>query len=355
MAYTAAAMYGCAAVDEAITGVLPGDRGLAAAPVLLAVAVVAALLLAGPRLPRWALATVGPIGVVLIAQALAGTPGAGDAAVLYMWPVLWMTFFFGRRGAISIVACIGVAHAIVLLSLPAASSYVGRWVDVMISVCVVATVVVTLVDRNDRLLARLAEEARVDALTGLLNRRGFDERASLELARAKREGDSLAIVMFDIDYFKRVNDEWGHEIGDRVLAWTGELLAASSRDIDVVARFGGEEFVVLLPGSDSVDAASFAERVRTELAAANSHGLPGIRVSAGIHSAAVPERLDALLRRSDAALYSAKRAGRDQTVIFETHDMADGCLPLSLASAAPAIRASARVPQARLDPGTGGS
>lgn len=338
MAYTAAAMYGCAALDEAITGALPGDRGLAVAPVLIAVTVVVALLLVGPRLPRWALAMVGPIGVVLIAQALAGTPGGGDAAVLYTWPVLWMTFFFGRRGAISVVACIGVAHAVVLLSLPTASSYAGRWVDVMISVSVVATVVLMLVDRNDRLLARLAEEARVDALTGLLNRRGFDERASLELARAKREGNPLAIVTFDIDYFKRVNDEWGHETGDRVLAWTGGLLAARSRDIDVVARLGGEEFVVLLPGSDSEDATGFAERVRTELAAADSHGLPRIRVSAGIHSAAVPERLDAMLKRSDSALYSAKRAGRDQTVVFDMHELTDRRRERSHASSAPAGR-----------------
>jgi diguanylate cyclase (GGDEF)-like protein len=192
----------------------------------------------------------------------------------------------------------------------------------MISVCVVASVVVMLVERNDRLLERLAEEARVDPLTGLLNRRGFDERAALELARAKREGGSLALVTFDIDYFKRVNDEWGHEIGDRVLVWTGGLLAARSRDIDVVGRFGGEEFIVLLPGSDSADAAAFAERVRTALVSADSHGLPKVRLSAGIDSATGPERLDALLKRSDSALYSAKRAGRDQTVIFEEND---GC------------------------------
>ncbi len=336
MAYTAAAMYGCAVLDEAITGALPGDRGLAVGPVVLASVVVAALLLVGPRLPRWALASTGPVGVVLIAQALAGTPAAGDAAVLYMWPVLWMSFFFGRRGAISIVVCIGVAHAIVLSSLPAASGYVGRWVDVMISVCVVASVVVMLVERNDRLLERLAEEARVDPLTGLLNRRGFYERAALELARAKREGGSLALVAFDIDYFKRVNDEWGHEIGDRVLAWTGELLAAGSRDIDVVARFGGEEFVALLPGSDSGDAAAFAERIRMALASADSHGLPKVRVSAGIDSATGPERLDALLKRSDSALYRAKRAGRDQTVIFARDDGQDSHRPRSLAPAGPA-------------------
>jgi diguanylate cyclase (GGDEF)-like protein len=242
----------------------------------------------------------------------------------------------------AIVVSIGIAHAIVLLLLPGASSYPGRWVDVMISVSVVAAVVLTLVDRNDRLLAQLADEARADALTGLLNRRGFDERASLEVARARRQGDSIAIATFDIDHFKRVNDQWGHEIGDRVLAWTGRLLAVWSRDIDVVARFGGEEFVVLLPASDSADAASFAERVRTALATADSHQLPRIRVSAGVDSTIAPKSIDALLQGSDSALYDAKRAGRDRTMIFERPAHADSDRSHALAQTASEIRLSQR-------------
>ncbi len=221
MAYTAVAMYGGAALDGAIESLLPRGPSFAITPVIVAAVIVIALLTGGPRLPRWALALLGPIGVVLIADALAATPGAGDGAVLYIWPVLWSTFFFGRRGAISIVSCIGVAHAITLLSLPAATGYPGRWVDVMISVSVVAIVVLTLLHRNDQLVARLVEAAREDALTGLLNRRGFDERAALELARARRENGWVAMVAFDVDFFKRVNDEWGHDTGDRVLARLG--------------------------------------------------------------------------------------------------------------------------------------
>ena len=116
MAYTAAAIYGGAALDGAIESLLPRGPSFAITPVIFAAVIVIALLTGGPRLPRWALALLGPIGVVLIADALAATPGAGDGAVLYMWPVLWSTFFFGRRGAISIVSCIGVAHAITLLT-----------------------------------------------------------------------------------------------------------------------------------------------------------------------------------------------------------------------------------------------
>ena len=176
MAYTAAAMYGGGAFDGSIEGFIPGDPSFAIAPVLVAIAMTALLVAYGPRLPRRVLAPLGPIGVVLIAYALSATPGAGDGAVLYIWPVLWTTFFFGRRGAISIVACIGVAHAVTLLLLPAASSYPGRWVDVMASVSVVSVVILTLVNRNDQLLTQLTDEARTDALTGLLNRRNASGR-----------------------------------------------------------------------------------------------------------------------------------------------------------------------------------
>ena len=315
MAYTAAAMYGGAAFDGSIEGFLPGDPSFALMPVLVSIALTALLIIFGPRLPRAGLAPLGCLGVILIAYALTATPGAGDGAVLYMWPVLWTTFFFGRRGAISIVACIGLAHAATLLLLPASSSYPGRWVDVMVSVSVVAVVVLTLVHRNDLLLTRLAEEARTDALTGLLNRRGFEERASLELAHARREQRFVAVVAFDIDYFKRINDEWGHELGDRVLTHIGVLLARESRDIDVTARFGGEEFVVLLPGCSSGDAERYAERVREALESAPNGGLPMVRMSAGVVAAVAPSDLEVMVRGADSALYSAKRAGRDRTVV----------------------------------------
>jgi diguanylate cyclase (GGDEF)-like protein len=315
MAYTAAAMYGGAAFDGSIEGFLPGDPSFAITPVLVAIAMTALLVAIGARLPRWGLAALGPIGVATIAYALTATPGAGDGAVLYLWPVLWTTFFFGRRGAIAIVACVGVAHAITLLLLPAASSYPGRWLDVMVSASVVAAVMLTLVRRNDLLLAQLAGEARTDPLTGLLNRRGFQERSSLELAHARRQGHPIAVVMLDIDHFKRINDDWGHEMGDRVLAHLGELLATHSRDIDVAARIGGEEFVVLLPGCASADAESFAERVRQALAANESSGLPRIGLSAGILAAVTPSTIEAMLQGADFALYDAKRAGRDRVVI----------------------------------------
>ncbi len=185
MACTAAAMYGAAALDGLIEGLLPRDPSFALAPVLAVIATCTFLLIAGPRLPRWALALLGPLGVALTAIALAATPAAGDGAVLYTLPALWMTFFFGRRGAAAIIACVGLAHALVLVSLPAASAFPARWVDVMTGVSLVALVALALMHRNESLVAQLAAESRTDALTGLLNRRGFDERAALALAHTQ--------------------------------------------------------------------------------------------------------------------------------------------------------------------------
>jgi diguanylate cyclase (GGDEF)-like protein len=234
--------------------------------------------------------------------------------------VLWTVFFFGLPGAIPVVGCIGVAHGIVLLSLAPADGYFDRWVDVMASVSVVAAVVQMLMRNSDSLHAHLVSEARTDKLTGLLNRRGFDERAAVELAHAKRDERSIAVASFDIDYFKRINDEWGHDTGDRVLALLGVALTRQSRDVDVVARLGGDEFVAVLPGADSAGAEVFTARVRSALADPDASGLPTVRVSAGVSSANAPESIEPLLQSADSALYAAKRAGRNRIVAPEHPD-----------------------------------
>jgi diguanylate cyclase (GGDEF)-like protein len=320
MVYAAAVLYAAGVCIDLSEYLIPAGPRFSVVPGIVCLALVPLVLAVGPRLPRWALAPLGPIGVGVIAYAVATIPGAGDGAVLYMWPVLWTVFFFGLPGAISIVACIGVAHGLVLVSLGAPSGYVNRWIVVVASASVVAAFVDVLTRRNDELHALLAGEARTDQLTGLLNRRGFEERASVELAHARREGHEIAVASFDIDYFKRINDEWGHETGDRALVRLGSVLTSQSRDVDVVARIGGEEFVALLPGTNSADADIFTQRIRRALAAADTSGLPTVRVSAGVASAIAPENVEPLLHRADSALYAAKRDGRNRTVITEHPD-----------------------------------
>jgi diguanylate cyclase (GGDEF)-like protein len=314
MAYTASAMWGAACVDGLLEGVLPNDPPFALVPVIAALVMFCLLVTVGPRLPRRCLAMLGPLGVAAISYALSQAPGAGDGAVLYTMPVLWTTVFYGRKGAVAILGCVAAGHAATLMLLPPSSVYPGRWLDVMVSVAASAIVVLALEGRNQALLGRLAAEARTDPLTGLLNRRGLEERAAVEIAHARRDNSPIALAGFDLDYFKRINDEWGHQTGDRVLVHLARLLMGEARDIDTVARVGGEEFVVLLPDTDLAGARAFTDRVRAGLAAAPAAELPSIRVSAGIVASASPDELSTLLQRADSALYAAKRGGRDRTM-----------------------------------------
>ena len=167
MAYSAAAMFGGAAFVGIGEQLISGGQTFSVVPGLAALAFVLGLLVAGPRLPLPVLAAIGPIGAALIAVAIATTPEPGDGAVFYAWPVLWTAYFFGLRGSILIIAWIGVVHGIAVLSLTGEASTIDRWLDVMISMTIVAAVVQTLSRRNQELLADSLEEARTDTLTGL--------------------------------------------------------------------------------------------------------------------------------------------------------------------------------------------
>jgi len=160
--------------------------------------------------------------------------------------------------------------------------------------------------------ARLDAMAHTDPLSGLLNRRGWDEQAGTLWANHERQDANLALLMLDLDWFKRINDSAGHEMGDQVIRTFGEVLQAAVRRGDVVARVGGEEFAVLMPRADEAAARSLDARLRALLREKTIPGLP-VRVgfSAGLALAnAHDHNLEALLGRADAALYQAKSLGR---------------------------------------------
>ena len=166
-----------------------------------------------------------------------------------------------------------------------------------------------------RLVRRLAAQADEDALTGLANRRGFDASA----ARCWSNGHGLAVLLVDADRFKRINDQHGHAVGDAVLRALGDRLREQARAQDVVARLGGEEFVLLLPGAGVEEAQAAAERLRGAVAArpcdAAGRAL-ALTVSIGVSvRRADDEALEDVLQRADAALYAAKAAGRDRVVV----------------------------------------
>jgi diguanylate cyclase (GGDEF)-like protein/hemerythrin-like metal-binding protein len=157
-----------------------------------------------------------------------------------------------------------------------------------------------------------ARRADTDALTGLLNRMGFNEAMSREMARARRYQQPLSVVMLDIDHFKRLNDEFGHPSGDQVLARTAALLSSCVRDSDVVARWGGEEFVVIAPTTPEAGAASLAEKLRSFMEATHLGPKEAVTASFGVTELRPDDTAETLLQRVDGALYQAKQSGRNQ-------------------------------------------
>lgn len=158
------------------------------------------------------------------------------------------------------------------------------------------------------LMAQLAESARIDALTGIANRRTWDEKLPDELARAARSGEPLAVAILDLDHFKAYNDNFGHQAGDRMLKETATAWRDQLRTADTVARYGGEEFALLLPACDEDAALEVVERLRAAVPHAQTASI-GVALWDGLETA------DQLVSRADAALYRAKRAGRDQVVL----------------------------------------
>lgn len=171
-----------------------------------------------------------------------------------------------------------------------------------------------LSDANDRLEAL----ASTDPLTGIPNRRHFLEVAAQEFERARRYGHPVSLVIVDLDRFKAINDTYGHPVGDAVLKWAAEQAVGSCRSSDVVARFGGEELVVLLPETDAQGALDAGENLRRRLAVPTEHlgNRIAITASAGVAEWFAPdEAISSLLDRADRALYAAKRAGRDRVML----------------------------------------
>jgi diguanylate cyclase (GGDEF)-like protein len=163
--------------------------------------------------------------------------------------------------------------------------------------------------------AELSTMAITDPLTGLHNRRYFIERAEQELKRSQRGGHSFALLIVDVDHFKRVNDTLGHPQGDAVLVGLARVMRERRRQTDILARFGGEEFVLCLPETDEAEAAIVAEKVRREVEEASFPGVPwAVTVSIGVSAYPAHEAhsVATMLSRADAALYAAKAAGRNQ-------------------------------------------
>lgn len=179
---------------------------------------------------------------------------------------------------------------------------------------IVSNGISTLIAELDATLSQLRRQATTDVLTGLGNRRWLKDIGTLEINRAARERTPLSVVVFDLDHFKSINDQFGHDVGDQVLMMAGATIQQNLRPYDIAARIGGEEFCLVLPKTDIDDAIAVAERLRAQFEAKTVGPLPKGRVTAsfGVYRGdPASETLKSMLMAADRKLYGAKNGGRN--------------------------------------------
>ncbi len=267
---------------------------------------IGALLVVGPRL-RWRfIGVVGVIGylvsVALLRDGAEPTAGFGPLVLL---PVVWASLRGGRNAFLTSIVGVAVLYLVPTVVIGPPHYPAGGWRAGLLFV-VVSTVlgvaVVRLVNRVRELVNQLDKLARTDELTGLPNRRAWQELLDHELSIARRTGHPLTIAMFDLDHFKEFNDAQGHLAGDRRLIETTSAWCSTLREGDVLARWGGDEFSLLLPSCDSTQGRTIVDRLRS--------ACPEVSFSAGLVQWDGRGLADSVVALADRALYSAKAAER---------------------------------------------
>jgi len=262
--------------------------------------------------PEWVLGFAAATGTVIIAVATyeGGRAGTGtvDNVMLYIWICLLAFNFLSLWHALAQLALVGACYAFLLKGEPLDEA-ATRWIISISSLLVAGLLVHKLQASRSQLFDELSERARHDGLTGLLNRAALEERAVLELGRARASQSALSLIMLDIDHFKGLNDSQGHPAGDEVLRSIASCLREETREVDAVARLGGDEFGALLPGATQTDALRVAERLVRHTTSGTAGGA-GITISVGVAQALSPEdSFESLWARADEAMYKAKRSG----------------------------------------------
>jgi diguanylate cyclase (GGDEF)-like protein len=258
------------------------------------------------RLPRicQVLPAMAFLPVIMILRDIEGGPGSGYAALLVL-PVLWLALYSTGEAVAIAVAAVAAALVtpILIVGDPRYPASEWRWTGITVTVVAVAGyTVLRLVARSRRLAARLSELASTDPLTLLPNRRSWDEQLAREIARAQRNRSLLTVALLDLDGLKAVNDEFGHLAGDALLQDCARAWKAQVRTEDFLARYGGDEFAMLLPDCPLEEAVTVVERLRS--------ATPNASCSVGIAEWVPGEPELDLLHRADQLLYAAKREGR---------------------------------------------
>jgi diguanylate cyclase (GGDEF)-like protein len=302
----------------------------------------AGLLLAGRLGSRVVISIALAAGLLLFLRRLIITPVEGPEALVqleytaFRGLVLLSGAAFialGPRTGLAL-SCVGLVAGMVVVG----SGSLGHVADVgaavrlglYAGVGIVMFRLLSLTLEDARASAETAAEAAglafLDELTGLPNRRQLSVHLRASVTRAMEGGTPDAVVMFDLDHFKVINDTHGHEIGDEVLVRTARIIQTAMREGDVLGRWGGEEFLALLEGTSAAEALTVADRCRRMLAADDAE--PPVTASFGVATVQAGETMTDLLRRADLALYEAKQRGRNRVVLGESRDLpADRRLP----------------------------
>ncbi len=321
MARALAGLFAAGATLALLTVVLPHSHAadeLGLLSIVAAAYAVAGLLLAGAgRLSAVALAVAlawGSASITGVAYFSAQSPS--PLIFFYLWVFLYSAYFFSVRTIVAQVALVGALFAGLLALHRPPGGAVAWWLVGIGTLTVAAVLVGVMRERSGRLIERLYDASRTDPLTSLPNRRGFRELLDLELARARRAGTTMAVIVGDVDRFGEINDRCGAQVGDVALRRVVQSLAASKREVDALARVGGDEFALVLPDTDEHGAYVVAERLRRAVAEELVHDTVAATISFGVaQHPAHGETAAALLRATDAALSAAKRSGGDRTVL----------------------------------------
>lgn len=254
------------------------------------------------------------MAVVVCSSAVVVAAVVGEEGLFWLYPCLITTFFLssprvaGFLNLASILAMMGLGDVF--------QSDVQMWTFTATAVVVSAAAFI-FAQRNDIQRHSLEHLATIDPLTGVKNRRSMDEELNLASAQAARTGLSYALVMLDIDHFKKVNDEYGHGVGDGVLIDLATLVQHCTRKTDQLFRYGGEEFVLLLSGVDGAGLTAVMNNLQHTLRKKLKHPGGAISASFGVALLKPGEGVERWLERADTALYKAKEAGRDRVVFSE--------------------------------------
>ncbi len=336
MARTFAYLFGAGATLLLITMLLPGAPGRYEIG-LSALAIVAYLcsglfLLAYDRLPRRVFQAAPMLGNALVALviAFAGAKATGAYAMYYFWVALAAFYFFDLRWAMLCGAVASISYGVVLWLRPQIELAELKWMMLSGGLFVTGVIMSRLRQRAEDLVAQLSAAAGTDVLTGLPNRRQFDNKLRQEVARAKRVGGDFGVIRLDVDGFERLNDEAGHHAGDLLLQRVTQLLKREVRETDTLSRVGGDEFGVIVVDAAQVDTYLLAERLRKAVREGLREGPQALTLSSGVavygRHGGLPQQLSTAAAQ---ALLAAKRLGRDRTVIF-SDEVASSLLELGL-------------------------